>query len=81
MSGKQSESPRRPHIADDLVDQLDESVREQVELSGGFLDDETIESITHAIAANAELQEQANKKVKETVGPTKALRDQRSSFT
>ena len=81
MSGKQSESPRRPHIADDLVDQLDESVREQVELSGGILDDETIESITHAIAKNAELQEQANKKVKETVGPAKAFLEQLSSFT
>ena len=49
MSGKQSESPRRPHIADDLMDQLGESVREQVELSRDFLDDETIEQVVAEI--------------------------------
>ncbi|HIW92727.1 MAG TPA: alpha/beta fold hydrolase [Candidatus Corynebacterium avicola] len=79
--GKKDESPRRPRIADDLLEQLGENVREQVELTGDVLDDETIDSITQAIAESSDILDQQNQKERETQGPAKSFLEQLSNFT
>jgi triacylglycerol lipase len=74
-----SEKTGRPHLPEDLLEQIQGQLQDQLKDDG--LDDDTIESITKAVATTAEIQEKESRETRETDGPAKTLLAQLSNFT